>query len=130
MQYHRWVLDSGQPRSAEDLRAHFESEREHHIKTVLVAGKDPRSPQQVLMHNGWEKVVAHMNRGIAAAMATLEGETRTVTATVRGTLRVPEMADQWNTTPDGDDRGRYHGEELSIAVTVARRIVLTDEDTL
>lgn len=119
MQIHRWVLDSGGPYVPSDLTAKLEAERDHHLGTVLVAGKDPRDGT-VLHHHGHERVIAHMNIGIKALVSALEGETRPVLATIRGALRVAEMPTVRNPTDDGDDAGKYHGQEITWSVTIAR----------
>ena len=119
MQIVRWVLDSAGACLPSEMRMRLESEREHYKNTVLVAGKDPRDGA-ILYHHGHERVLEHMEKGIVGLLAALNGETRPVLATIRGSLRVAEMPNRGDPTETGDDKGVYHGQELNWSLTLAR----------
>jgi|SRR5579859_6030502 len=69
---HRWRITGHGRQTLAELRENLEKERDHYANTTLVAGPDPRAPNQNLRVFGWEHVWRHQTSAIAGAIASIE----------------------------------------------------------
>jgi hypothetical protein len=101
---HRWVLQAVSCPPAE-LADKLAKERDHYRDTVFCAGRDPRD-NSALYHFGIEPLLAHMDKGIKAAVAIASDAPGPVHVTIFGRVR--------SATP------HTPGDELSVSVSVAQ----------
>lgn len=118
---HRWRITGHGRQTLAELRENLEKERDHYANTTLVAGPDPRAPNEKLRVYGWENVWRHQTAAIAGALAAIEAsEEYQKDAATKFRVQI-----NGHTIADPPQDG--HGNETLTGITVAEKYDRAEE---